>query len=153
MRQTVSPIVVCDVWRSCSAGGGSEDDGMKSWMWICGLAAATAPSLAAAGYLGDRATWDRLDAGAKAAYAMGVMDAANILYDSDPASEAAVKRGRVRCLADLRLPPERLAALVDASYARKADNPPRPPSVTLIAEVSAMCQRQIEAERASPSQP
>ena len=116
---------------------------------ICtAIVAMSAASTASAGYIGDRATWDKLPNGAKIVYVMGVYDASNILFDDDSKETVALKKARVRCLAEERLNNSQLAALVDAAYAAAAAKASQPPSTVLIGQVSARCERQINEERA-----
>lgn len=103
-------------------------------------------SAAHAGYLGNRAGWEALNDDQKIAYAMAVYDTPNILYGDDTPETGAVKRGRVRCLAEEQLPPGKLVEWLDQAY---ADSPKDgPPSTKLIGAISRHCARQIEDEEA-----
>jgi hypothetical protein len=117
------------------------------WFACAALAAMSIVTPARAGYLGERAHWDKLPDSAKAVYAMGVFDAANILFGGDSKETRALKQGRVRCIADEVLMPPRLAALVDAAYAADPTRASQPPSTVLIGQVSAHCERHIKEER------
>jgi hypothetical protein len=120
---------------------------------IWAVIAAFAPAFAHASYMSGRAIWDQLDPASKAAYAMGVYDASNILFASDDEYTRAIKKGRINCLADEALPSDRLATLVDEAYETDPGLASQAPSKVLIQLVTARCERQIREEGAKLSAP
>ena len=124
--------------------------------WISGtlkagtiaLAMAASSAAMAAGYVNDRKQWLSMKPEARAAYAQGMNDSQNFIYADDTLAEAMVKRGRTKCLLELKTGADTLAENITFMY-KNNDYMNLPPSAMYIITMAKICKVYIDLERAA----
>jgi len=102
----------------------------------------------AAGYVNDRKQWLSMKPEARAAYAQGMNDSQNFIYADDTLAEAMVKRGRTKCLLDLKTGADTLAENITFMY-KNNDYMNLPPSAMYIITMAKICKVYIDIERSA----
>lgn len=102
----------------------------------------------AAGYVNDRKQWLSMKPEARAAYAQGMNDSQNFIYADDTLAEAMVKRGRTKCLLDLKTGADTIAENITFMY-KNPDYMSLPPSAMYIITMAKICKVYIDIERSN----
>lgn len=102
----------------------------------------------AAGYVNDRKQWLSMKPEARAAYAQGMNDSQNFIYADDTLAEAMVKRGRTKCLLDLKTGADTMAENITFMY-KNNDYMNLPPSAMYIITMAKICKVYIDIERSA----
>ena len=101
----------------------------------------------AAGYVNNRKQWLALTREAQAAYAQGMNDSQNFIYADDTLADAMVKRGRTKCLIDLKMGADAIAEKITFMYNNNNNYITLPPSAMYIISMSQVCKIYIDNER------
>ncbi|TWH85330.1 hypothetical protein IQ25_02089 [Novosphingobium taihuense] len=115
---------------------------------LSALAMLGSTAASAAGYVNDRKQWLSMKPEARAAYAQGMNDSQNFIYADDTLAEAMVKRGRTKCLLDLKTGADTLAENITFMY-KNNDYMSLPPSAMYIITMAKMCKVYIDIERST----
>lgn len=115
------------------------------------LAAATLLALpgaaSASGYVYNADTWLALPPLARQAYAQGINDTANHVFDTDTVGAAVVKMARTRCLIEQKTTSAMLADRITMAYMKEPVFKNLPPDIVYFAKMAAACQVYIAQER------
>lgn len=102
----------------------------------------------AAGYVNNRQQWLSMQPEARAAYAQGMNDSQNFIFADDTLADAMVKRGRTKCLLDLKTGADTLAENITFMY-KNNDYSNLPPSAMYIITMGKLCKVYIDIERSN----
>ncbi|WP_298289597.1 hypothetical protein [Novosphingobium sp.] len=116
---------------------------------LCATAALLGASAAnAAGYVNNRQQWLSMKPEARAAYAQGMSDSQNFIFADDTLAEAMVKRGRTKCMLDLKTGADTLGENITFMY-KNNDYISLPPSAMYIITMAKLCKVYIDIERSA----
>lgn len=109
---------------------------------VIGLLITASPALA--GYITNKAGWNRLDD--KHSYVMGIFD--GLAVSTNPSTdELAYVRGLNRCGRENGITALELVQMVDQGYAEDVANWSQPPLTMMLRGLNRLCNRQLNEER------